>query len=213
MNCHNCKSPLRGDEDFCPRCGVPQKFTDTDSSPADKQDKSTPSKKEPSIFQSEPVYIYADTPKEKHKKPGVTLVIVSLFIITVLAIGALSLAQHLKLVPAFSELFVATDEPTTIPATQATVPDETDSTIGIILPDINLKTVTYTVTADKGLPLRKGPDNSYAMICTLPYGSRLQSMGKSLQDDLWVYVYASEGDVYGWVSGSYITDAELSAEE
>ena len=209
MNCHNCKNPLKGDEDFCPRCGAPQKFTDTDSASKESRESGVPPIKENSIFQSEPVYIYTDTPPKEiaHKKPKFTILLVSLFILTVLGIGAVSLGQYLKLTPVFSELFPSqsvTEESTT------TAPSEEDETVmGIILPDINLKTASYTVTAEQGLPLRKGPDNAYAVVGNIPYGTVLHLVGKNINNNLWAYVYVPSEDLYGWVMASYITDSTL----
>lgn len=204
MNCHNCKNPLRGDEDFCPKCAAPLKFTDTDSGTAAKKD---PAAQDTSIFQSEPVYIYPDTAKEKAKKPRFTLIFVSLFIITVLGIGAVSLAEYLRQTPVFSQLFSvssATEQNTTTALLQ-----ESDNSIGTIPPDINLKSAVYTVTAEKGLSLRKGPDNAYAPVYNLIYGTTLHLVGKNLSNDLWVYVYVPGDDIYGWVAASYITEISL----
>lgn len=208
MNCHNCKSPLKGDEDFCPRCGAPQKFTDTDSGKNEKKD-SPPQVKEASIFQSEPVYIYTDTPPKEisRKKPKFTMLLVSLFILTVLGIGAVSLGRYLKFTPVFSELF-----PSQSTTDSSASTEESDSSLGMILPDINLKTVSYTVTAEKGLPLRKGPDNVYATVGNVAYGTVLQLVGKNLSNDLWVYVYVPSEDIYGWVTASYITESALLSE-
>lgn len=202
MNCHNCKNPLRGDEDFCPKCAAPLRFTDTDSAKKDQPTQDT------SIFQSEPVYIYPEASKEKSQtKPRFTMVFVSLFIITVLGIGAFSLAQYFRQIPVFSQLFATTE--TTAPADTTTLLQETDNSIGTILPDINIKTTAYTVTAERGLSLRKGPDNAYATICNLSYGTSLHLVGKGLTSDLWVYVYVPAEDIYGWVAASYITESSM----
>ena len=214
MNCHNCKNPLNGDEDFCPRCGAPQKFTDTNSGKKDPTESPVSQTKESSIFQSEPVYIYTDTPPKEiaHKKPKFTIFLVSLFFITVLGIGAVSLGQYLRLTPVFSELFPsqsATEESTTT----TTAPTENaEREMGIILPEINLRTESYTVTAEKGLPLRKGPDNAYAVTGNVAYGTVLQLVGKNISNDLWAYVYVPTEDSYGWVMASYITESTLLPE-
>ena len=212
MNCHNCKNPLNGDEDFCPRCGAPQKFTDTDSGKKDGKESPVPPTKESSIFQSEPVYIYTDAPPKEiaHKKPKFTILLVSLFILTVLGIGAVSLGQYLKLTPVFSELFPSQTEPSTTVTTAP--PQESEGDIGIILPEINLRTASYTVTAEKGLPLRKGPDNAYAVVGTVAYGTVLQLVGKNINSDMWAYVYVPTEDSYGWVMASYITESTLLPE-
>ena len=207
MNCHNCKNPLRGDEDFCPKCAAPLRFTDADSGTTPKKD---PPLQEPSIFQNEPVYIYPDASKEKTKKPRFTMVFVSLFIITVLGIGAFSLAEYFRQIPVFSQLFPTSE--TTVPADTTTLLQEPDNSIGTILPDINLKTMAYTVTAERGLSLRKGPDNAYATVCNLPYGTGLHLVGKGLTNDLWVYVYVPSDDIYGWVMASYITESALMSQ-
>lgn len=212
MNCHNCKNLLHGDEDFCPRCGAPQKFTDTDSGKKEKKATPVPPNNESSIFQSEPVYIYTDTPPKDtaHKKPKFTILLVSLFILTVLGIGAVSLGQYLKLSPVFSELFPI--QSVTEDTTSASPTEAPQGIIGIILPDVNLKTVSYTVTAEKGLPLRKGPDNAYAVVGNIVYGTALQLVGKNINSDLWVYVYVPTEDLYGWVMASYITESSLLPE-
>ena len=64
MTCKNCNNTLTGTEDFCPYCGTSQKTSEIKAIPT--EEKSDSSKlPESSIFQSEPVYIYAEPPKEK----------------------------------------------------------------------------------------------------------------------------------------------------
>ena len=211
MTCKNCNNTLTGTEDFCPFCGVSQKSAEIKAIPT--EEKSVPPKaSENSIFQSEPVYIYAEPPKDKKDtKTKVATILVSLFLLTVLTIGGLSLARYFNLTPAFSSLLG------TLPSQESTSPQNTseaefDSSLGLVTPDINFKSTLCTVMSEKGLALRKGPDNAYAQIDTLSDGTVLQVTGKSLQNDLWVYVYVPSLDLYGWVLASYITDSSAIKE-
>ena len=216
MLCKNCNNNLTGSEDYCPYCGTPQKFPDLKVTPSENKDtdKTSPAPSESSIFHSEPVYIYADPPQEKKDpKTKLTVVLVSLFLLTLLGVGIFSVSQYFNLTPAFSSLFAVlptSDSETTILETTTEV--EFDSFLGLVSPDINLKSTACTVTSEKGLPLRKGPDNAFAQIDTLSNGTSLQVIGKSLGNNLWVYAYVPSLDLYGWVSGSYICEnSALSA--
>lgn len=211
MTCRNCNNTLVGTEDFCPYCGTSQKEVEIKAVPAEEKNDSS-KVPEGSIFQSEPVYIYADSPKEKKdSKTRVATVMVSLFFMTLLVIGGLSLARYFNLTPAFSSLL------STLPSQESTSPESTseaefDSSLGLVPPDINFKSTLCTATSEKGLPMRKGPDNTYAQIDTLANGTLLQVTGKCLQNDLWVYVYVPSLDLYGWVQASYITDSSAIKE-
>lgn len=212
MTCRNCNNTLAGTEDFCPFCGTPQKEIEIKAVTAEERyDTNKPP--EGSIFQSEPVYIYAEPPKEKKDtKTKVATVFVSVFLLTLLAIGGLSLAQYFNLTPAFSALLNTqpSQKESTLP--ENTAESEFDSGIGVLAPDINLKSTLCTVTSEKGLPLRKGPDNTYAQSDTLKFGTSVQVTGKSLQNDMWVYVYVPSLDLYGWISASYISRSALIKE-
>ena len=208
MQCRNCKNTLSGDEDFCPRCGIPQKLTDISTAIkdiAESAEEKSDSPEKSSIFHNEPVYIYTDPPKEAEtKKSKAATVFVSLFIITLLLIGAVTLSDYFNLVPALSDLFVSDD--ITEPSDETLTYEESDTTLGVIPPDINFKSHIYTVSSQAGLPLRKGPDNSYAMIDSVSYGTDVQLIGRSLQNNLWGYVYVPSLDYYGWLMCSYLTD-------
>ena len=212
MLCRNCNNNLSGEEDFCPHCGIPQKLTDV-SIPPNKnttEEKDTP-KQESSIFQNEPVYIYTDPPKE-HKKSKAPFVFISVFIITLLIIGTVTVAEYFQLTPAFSSLFQS-HSTTEAETENLTVSEEFDSSLGTIAPDVNFKSTLCTVSSEKGLTLRKGPDNSYAAIDYIPFGTALQIIGKSLQNDLWGYVYIPSLDLYGWLLCSYLTEYSKINEE
>lgn len=212
MTCRNCNNTLAGTEDFCPFCGTAQKEIEIKAIPCEeKSDAKAPP--ESSIFQSEPVYIYAEPPKEKKDtKTKVATVFVSVFLLTLLIVGGLSLAQYFNLTPAFSALLNTqpSQEESILPGN--TAESEFDSGIGVLAPDINLKSTLCTVTSEKGLPLRKGPDNTYAQSDTLKFGTSVQVTGKSLQNDMWVYVYVPSLDLYGWISASYITRSAVIKE-
>ncbi len=204
MTCKNCNNTLVGTEDFCPYCGTSQKEVEIKAVPTEEKIDSS-KKPESSIFQSEPVYIYAEPPKEKKDaKTKVATVLVSVFLLTLLAVGGLSLAQYFNLTPAFSSLFstLPSQESTSSPNTSE---GEFDSDLGLVAPDISFKSTLCTVTSEKGLPLRKGPDNTYAQTELLEVGTSVQVTGKSLQNDVWVYVYVPSLDFYGWISASYIS--------
>ena len=204
MNCRKCNKALTGTEDFCPFCGTAQKNAEIKATPVEEKADATPAI-ESSIFQSEPVYIYAEPPKEKKDaKTKIAITMVSLFLLTLLVVSGLSLARYFNLTPAFSSLF------STLPTEEKNLQDTTlqsefNNSIGLVSPDISLKSTLCTVANEKGLPLRKGPDNSYAQIEILSPGASLQVTGKSLQNDLWVYVYVPSLDLYGWINGSYIS--------
>jgi hypothetical protein len=205
MTCKNCNNTLVGTEDFCPYCGTSQKENEIKAIPIpEKAD--TPQSSEGSIFHSEPVYIYTDPPKEKKDaKTKIATVLVSVFLLSILVIGGLSLMQYFNLTPAFSALISTLPNRKEDTTYADTIESEFDSSVGTVTPDINFKNTFCTVTSEKGLPLRKGPDNSYAQTELLSKDSLLQVTGKSLQNDMWVYVYVPSLDIYGWVSASYIT--------
>ena len=208
MICKNCNNNLSGTEDYCPFCGTPQKFPDLKVASAEESEKEhTPQATENSIFQSEPVYIYAEPPKtKKDSKTKLATILVSIFLLTLLVVGGFSLSQYFSLTPAFSSLFSTLPTETTItPTLETTTETEFDNTIGLVSPDISFRSTLCVITSDEGLPLRKGPDNAFAQIDFLSKGTSLQAMGKSLNNNLWVYVYVPSSDVYGWVSGSYIS--------
>ena len=208
MQCRNCKNNLTGEEDFCPHCGIPQKLTDISSkieSVSESSEENETQSEKSSVFQTEPVYIYTDPPKETTpKKSKAATVFVSLFIVTLLIIGAVTLTDYFGLVPAISDFFIS--DTTTEPHEEKETYTDTDTTLGVILPDINLKSTVYSVSSQNGLSLRKGPDNSYAAIDNIPYGTDVQLIGRNLQNSLWGYVYVPASDYYGWLMCSYLTD-------
>ena len=207
MTCKNCNNNLTGTEDYCPFCGTPQKFADLKISSAEEKESAQTKSAENSIFQSEPVYIYTEAPqKKKDPKTKIAVTLVSLFLITLFCIGSLSLVRYFNLTPAFSAFF-ATMQAETQTTLQAEITTESnfDNTIGLVSPDITFKATLCTVISEQGLPIRKGPDNAFAQIDYISNGTVLQVIGKSLQNNLWVYAYIPSLDVYGWISGSYIS--------
>ena len=216
MLCKNCNNNLTGTEDYCPYCGTPQKFPDLKITPVEDSDKDKipqPKTTENPIFQSEPVYIYSEPPKEKKDpKTKIALSLVSVFLLTLLVLGSFSLAQYFNLTPAFSSLFsTLPNDDSDTPTLETTTEGEFDSTLGLVSPDISFKSTLCTVTSEN-LALRKGPDNAFAQIDTLTNSTSLQVIGKSLQNNLWVYVYVPSLDLYGWVSGSYISESSALKE-
>ena len=210
MLCRNCNNNLSDEEDFCPRCGISQKITDVSSATEKKATEEKPELNDSAFFQTEPVCIYTDAPKE-HKKSKAPFIFISVFIITLLIIGTVTLIDYFQLTPAFSDLFQAPAPTETSTTENLTLSQDFDSSIGTIAPDINFRSTTCTVSSEKGLTLRKGPDNNYAEISHIPFDTHLQIIGKSLQNDLWGYVYIPSLDLYGWLLCSYLTD--LSALE
>ena len=212
MLCRNCNQNLTGEEDFCPHCGVPQKLTDVSSSTdenitEEKNDPPIIKKQESTFFQTEPVYIYTDPPKEKEaKKSKAAIAFVSLFVVTLLIIGVFTLGEYFQLTPAFSDLFQSQTSATQVSSPELTFSEEYADSLGIIPPDINFKSYMCTVMSEEGLSLRKGPGNTYASIETVPYNTHLQVIGKSLQNNLWGYVYIPSSDLYGWLLCSYLTE-------
>ena len=212
MTCKNCNNTLSGTEDYCPFCGIPQKFSDIKTTGTEKSEDEIPAQTKPiesPIFQSEPVYIYTEPPEaKKDHKTSLATVLVSAFLLCLLGVGIFSATRYFNLTPAFSSLLSTMpkeDTSSTVP--ESTTEGEFNSSLGLIAPDISLKSTLCIVTSEKGLPLRKGPDNAFAQIDTIDNGITLQVVGKSLHNDLWVYVYVPSSDLYGWVSGSYITES------
>ena len=205
MQCRNCKNTLSGDEAFCPYCGTQQKLIDSDVSVNNTAEEQKHPNEKSSIFHSEPVYIYSDPPEEASpKKSKAAAVFVSLFIITLLIIGAVTLGDYFNLVPALSDILISND--TTESFDEEPSYESADTTLGVIVPDINLKSRIYTVSSQEGLPLRKGPDNSFAVIDNVSYGTDVQLIGRTLQNNIWGYVYIPSLDYYGWLTCSYLTD-------
>ena len=150
--------------------------------------------------------MFQDNKTKKDSKTKLATILVSIFLLTLLVVGGFSLSQYFSLTPAFSSLFSTLPTETTItPTLETTTETEFDNTIGLVSPDISFRSTLCIITSDEGLPLRKGPDNAFAQIDFLSKGTSLQAMGKSLHNNLWVYVYVPSSDIYGWVSGSYIS--------
>ncbi len=216
MLCRNCNYILSGTEDFCPHCGQATKTQETEIT---EENESIPLKakrplgtdKGSSIFDIEPAENEEETPKKSKGKNKAAVTLVSMMVFILIIIAVFTAAEYFDLAPAISSFIskqvTTTDETKDTPTTEG----ELEGTEGMLPPEINYKPVTCTVTSQKPLPLRKGPGDTYAPICTVPYGTRLQITGGCNENNIWVYVYIPSEDAYGWLSASFLA-SETSLE-
>lgn len=206
MICQKCNYILSGSESFCPDCGTPcikeKEFIREPEAPSvifspEKEPSST-------IFSDEPPRHIKPEKKEKKSKAGLYLVVVLCLVIV--GAVAISAADILNFTPAIASLFslngeneTTTEEPTTL--------SEYDPLSGVISPAVNYKTTVAYITGDKGQALRKGPDDYYGQIDVLSAGTLLHIVGTTNVSSDWIYVYIPEKDIYGWISGSFVSSS------
>lgn len=213
MICKNCNYILSGKESFCPDCGTPcVKEKEYSKEPETPSVIFSPEKESSSpIFSDEPPRHLAPERKEKKSRAGIYLAaVLCLVIIGTLAI---SLSGLVDFTPAFAALFPAGEEETTSDETVKL--SEYDPLADIVSPNVNYKTTIAYITADKGQALRKGPDNNYGQLSLLSSGTIVHISGTSNVSSEWVYVYVPEEDIYGWLSGAYLTTSleEMTEQE
>lgn len=218
MICRSCNYILTGSELFCPHCATPvsKKADEADTAslppPIFTSDKprDTDEIKQPSnrIFMSTD---QTDTEEEipKSKK---SFVLVSLTLLLVFLCGcAFFLAKKLDIAPVLSSLAPETTQ--TAPSAEDTALvttkfSELDENYGLLPADISYKPTNCFVSSASSLPLKKGPDDTYAQITTIKVGQQLQIIGGSLLTDKWLYIYHPEEDLYGWAKAAFLSSAD-----
>ncbi len=232
MICRKCSFILQGSEKFCPNCGTPcnekpqtekEETVETPTPPsilfsAPKQDVDVPQEFKPRFFNEETMQEELKPERKKNKAPAV---LIALLVLLVVALGGFTAMEYFDLAPAIMQYLetgmVTSEEESTqeayenIEAAQAELP----AGYGTVTPDINFKSTICYVASGKSVALRKGPDNSYALLQYLPSETKLQVLGASSTNDTWVYAYVPSTDTYGWVSASYLgeTDLQTTQEE
>ncbi len=227
MICRNCSFILQGSEKFCPNCGA-------DCSLKQKTEKTEELQPPvpPSIFFTSPnqqaqpsdtghkIFAEEDEDREeipRPKKSRAKPVLIALLTAVILLVGGFTAMEYFNLAPAIvNYLETGLTEPQS----------ESDKTInsdkveeiypsdkGTIPPDINYKPALCYIATDSSLPLRKGPDESYAPVHYLPSGSQVQVMGSSAVHETWVYAFFPAEEKYGWISASFLCDTELPEAE
>lgn len=212
MICRNCKFILQGSEKFCPDCGQECKENIT----VEKEEKISP----PTIlYTSEeestenPIFRDAEdkqNSKPKKSKTSAPAFLIFLLIVCVLTVGGFTAIEYFDLAPVIKD-YILPDETAeyenSTEAPSVTKEGEYSDSHGIISPDISFSPTICYVSSDKALALRKGPDNSYAMLMLVDSGTQLQIIGTSHTADEWVYVHIPAEECYGWLSSSYLTEA------
>lgn len=212
MICRNCKFILQGSEKFCPDCGQECKENIT----VEKEEKIPP----PTIFyasegDSEENTIFCESKdkrvsKRSGSKTSGPAFLIFLLIVCVLTVGGFTAVEYFDLAPVIKDYIspdAASVDEVSAEAPAATQEGEYSDSYGIVSPDISFTPTICYVSSDKAIALRKGPDNSYAMLMLVDSGTQLQIIGASHTDDEWVYVHVPSEECYGWLSGSYLTEA------
>lgn len=215
MLCRNCNYILSGEEDFCPHCGQSCKASAEKATSGKEPQTPCPQLPEDSIFsccdcEQQPP---APTKKEKKRRGG-AIAIITLLIVILVSTAVFTLAQGFFPELALSAL-ITTRQPTDLYAQSTTDTEETfPAEEGVILPSVSFKPTAFICAASKSVSLRKGPDNSYAPLCLINYGTSLQVIGADTKESPWCYCYVPSLDIYGWLSPSYLTDtSELPKNE
>lgn len=211
MLCRNCNYILSGEEAFCPHCGQAVKTQEVEKEATENKDiplnvnESPPSKKKGSIFEEESFEspVNEDEKTESKKSKG-AIAVISMFVLILVAVAVFTSLEYFDLAPAIASFISEkTSSPDNTPVV-TTSSAELSGSEGMIAPEINYKPALYTVSSQKSLPLRKGPDDTYAPVGYVPPGTKLQITGGCLLNDIWVYVYIPSEDAYGWLNASYL---------
>lgn len=226
MICQNCSYILSGSEDFCPHCGTAcKKHTVPPNRQEQEAEIPIPQIKTPpktSIFETGEVYSHSQEkqvkqePKKSSSKAASGMFLM-LFLV-VLCIGAVIAMDYLGIVPAVSFGKIMRPDATTVSQEDITSSQDTDGsdefsdTKGIVYPEINYKPSSIYINSQNGAAMKKGPNENFAQICILPYAEELQVLGTSSAHSQWVYVYAVDYDLYGWVNAGYVSE-RAEAEE
>ncbi len=229
MNCKNCNYILTGKENFCPNCGTIPESASTPF-PKIKEIREAPQKKPSAekpktlneILFFDPTDDKNDAPEEKYfpeteavqenfpipvpeikEKNPIGKIFLLLFICCTLAVSAFGLADYFGILPRF-KAYISTfsqKKPVTYESTTTTAFSHSNT---VVQPDTNCDMKTAYVFSGSGLPLRKGPSNSYAPLYNLTDLTMVQIFGSSLSCPEWIYVYCPEKDTYGWLNGSFV---------
>lgn len=214
MLCRNCNYILSGEEAFCPHCGQAVNTQENENKEAEKDislnvTELPPQKKKPSIFDEESVEITSPDDTKESKKSRGAIAVISVFVIILVAVAVFTSLEYFDLVPAIASYISEKASSTDSNAVLTTSSSELSGSEGMVPPEINYKPSLHTVTSQKPLPLRKGPDDAYAPIAYVPHGTRLQIVGGCLSSNSWVYVYIPSEDIYGWLSASYLMQENI----
>lgn len=212
MFCKKCSYILSGSESYCPSCGTPcEKVFDEKEAESPASIFGTGQMKSQSgaeIFEDNITYVKENQQKKKSKS-GVAFVSV-LILVAVLA-AAIVAADYFNISPAISTIFEKVSSAADNDGTTTAVA-EYDSSAGTVTPSVVYNTVVAYNAKNDGQALRKGPDETYAEIQTLPNNSTVHILGAADSQALWVYVYVPDEDVYGWLMSSYLSN-EKNEEE
>ncbi len=209
MLCRNCNYILNGEEAFCPHCGQAVKPQEKENKEAEKNislhiTENPQTKKRASIFEEESVEINSPEDEKESKKSKGAIAVISVFVLILAAVAVFASLEYFDLVPAIASYISERASSPDSSAALTTSSSELSGSEGMVPPEINYKPSLHTVTSQKPLSLRKGPDDAYAPIAYVPHGSRLQIVGGCLNSNSWVYVYIPSEDIYGWLSASYL---------
>lgn len=200
MICKKCNYILSGSESFCPDCGTPC---------VKEKDFSQEKEKTTTIFSSEkelPSSIFTDEPAVLHhaekKKSKAGVYLAAVLILVIVGTVAITLTDVLDLTPVISSFIGSVNEKIT---EEKPSPSEYSPLSGVISPAVSYKTETAYITGEKGQTLRKGPDDFYGQIDTLPVGTAVHILGTTGTESNWIYVYVPESDFYGWISSSFVS--------
>lgn len=227
MICRKCNFILQGSEKFCPNCGA----ATPENQQTEKTQEDTPVAPPAILFSSAKTAeanpsqsaIFRDTPPEEEppesymrKKSRAPLFLAGLFFIIVIFAGGFLFMEYFDLAPVIAGYLEtgttkSQEETTSTPTTEPAISDYSDK-MGVVSPDINFTPTICYVATSGSLPLRKGPDDSYAMISSLTVGCGLQVIGGTITNNNWVYVYVPTLDCYGWLNSSFLSEANLSEE-
>ncbi len=206
MICRNCKFILQGSEKFCPDCGQACNENPT----TEKDEKSTA----PSILYSSDEAdidspIFRDAPQQDEKPPrkktSAPAFLIVLLIICVLTVGGFTAIEYYDLAPVIKDyISPGTTDESTAEEESTTHESAYSDSFGIVSPDISFSPTICYVASDKALALRKGPDNSYAMLSLVDSGTQLHIIGGSHTHEEWVYVHIPSEEAYGWLSSSFL---------
>ena len=227
MICRNCSFILQGSEKFCPNCGA-----DCSSKQKTEKTEEIQPPVPPSIFFSAPpqqsqgadtghrIFAEEEDDREadtKPKKSRTKAVLAALLTAVILIVGGFTAIEYFNLAPAIVNYLEAGATTKESQPDKAINSDKTEeeypSDKGIISPDINYRPTVCYIVSDGSLPLRKGPDESYAPVVYLPSGAQVQALGASAAYESWVYAFFPAEEKYGWISASFLTDTELPYSE
>lgn len=218
MLCGNCNYILSGEEAYCPHCGQEVKTQETEKSENQNNNISLNNVQEPTetkgtIFDEESIVFPPQEEKQPQKKRrGTTVTVLALLTLILVITAVFTAVQYFDLVPVVASFIASQSSGEDNSVIVTTAKGELDTSKGMVAPEINYRPVQCTVTSVKGLALRKGPDDTYAALSTVPQGTRLQITGGALSNDSWVYVYIPSRDCFGWLNAAYLMADSVAGE-